>query len=87
MSATEEEKPIEEMSYHELDHEIGERTRHFNTNVDVPTGRVTVTALAIDRKHPPVTKSGFQADEVLRDVLRVLRGYGWPLGLVRSRRG
>ena len=77
------EKPLEEMSTFELEKEIGDRTRRFNINVQFQTGRTSVTALAIDRKHPAVVEVADSAEVALRRALRKLRAFGYPAGLTR----
>jgi hypothetical protein len=80
------EKPIEEMSFHELRQEIGRRTMRFDFTVDPSSGRATVVALPIEERRPVVMRAGDRAEDVLRAVLRVLRGYGSPPRPWRSRR-
>jgi hypothetical protein len=82
------EKPIEEMSFHELRQEIGQRTMRFDFTVDPSSGRATVVALPVEERCPVVMRAGDRAEDVLRTVLRVLRGYGSPAGPRRpGRRG
>jgi hypothetical protein len=80
------EKPIEEMSFHELRQEIGRRTMRFDFTVDPSSGRATVVALPIEERRPVVMRAGDRAEDVLRAVLRVLRGYGAPAGPRPGRR-
>jgi hypothetical protein len=79
------EKPVEAMSYLELDREISERTRRYELTADSQTGRISVFALPLDRQRPTIARSGTDTDAVLRELLRVLRSYGWPPGLMRPR--
>jgi hypothetical protein len=74
------------MSYLELDREITKRTRRYNLTTDLQPGRVSVFALPLDRQRPAVARSGTDTEAVLRDLLGVLRSYGWPPGLVRPPR-
>ena len=78
MDGAEAEKPIDEMSFHELRQEIGQRTTRHDFTVDPSSGRATVVALPIDEARPVVRRAGVRPEEVLRAVLRVLRDYGSP---------
>jgi len=73
------------MSYQELEREIEERSRRWNISVDIPTGYTTAIAVPIETRHRAISKTGPRGEEVLREVLRELRGYGWPPGLVRKK--
>jgi hypothetical protein len=78
MNEAEGEKPIEEMPFHELRQEIDQRTMRFDFTVDPSSGGATVVALPSDETRPVVRRAGDRAEDVLRAVLRVLRGYGSP---------
>ena len=59
------EKPIEEMSFHELRQEIGQRTMRFDFTVDPSSGRATVVALPVEERCPVVMRAGDRAEDVL----------------------
>jgi hypothetical protein len=87
MDEAEAEKPIDEMSFHELRQEISQRTTRHDFTVDASSGRATVVALPIDEARPVVMRAGDRPEDVLRAVLRVLRGYGSPPAPQPLRRG
>jgi hypothetical protein len=80
------ETPVEAMSYLELDREISERTKRYNVSHDLSTGRISAFALPLDRQRPVVVRIGDDTETVLRELLRVLRGFGRPPGLVGPQR-
>jgi hypothetical protein len=68
MDGAEAEKPIDEMSFHELRQEIGQRTTRHDFTVDPSSGRATVVALPIDEARPVVMRAGARPLDVLRAV-------------------
>jgi hypothetical protein len=73
MDEAELEKPLPEMSQRELEREIRERSQRYDFAFDVRIGVAIVTALPRDNNHPAIVRSGYPAEDVLRQALRTLR--------------